>query len=140
MEYRLSVVIPELGHIESAGGGRGSGCRPVFSVQDLRDRFGHILQLVSVVPQCVEGREELRGFGRVIRLNGIDSPDTTYNHNGVDYAADVAEQLSAALGRRVRLIEGRSAGRIELSFYGADDREALIEDLKTMSRRKAGRE
>ena len=60
--------------------------------------------------------------------------------DGVDYAADVAEQLSALLGRRVRLVEGHSAGRIELSFYGADDREALIADLKTVGRRKAGKE
>ncbi|MBQ3481933.1 MAG: ParB/RepB/Spo0J family partition protein [Oscillospiraceae bacterium] len=60
--------------------------------------------------------------------------------DAVDYAADVAEQLSSLLGRRVRLVEGCSAGRIELSFYGADDREALIEDLKNMGRRKAGKE
>ena len=59
---------------------------------------------------------------------------------GVDYAADVAERLSSLLGRRVRLVEGRSAGRIELSFYGADDREALIEDLEKYGRRKAGKE
>ena len=44
------------------------------------------------------------------------------------------------LGRRVRLVEGRSAGRIELSFYGADDREALIADLEKIGRRKAGKE
>ena len=60
--------------------------------------------------------------------------------DGVDYAADVSEQLSALLGRRVRLIEGRSAGRIELSFYGADDREALIADLKKTGRLRAGKE
>ena len=60
--------------------------------------------------------------------------------DGVDYAADVAEQLSALLGRRVRLVEGHSAGRIELSFYGADDREALIADLEKYGRRKAGKE
>ena len=60
--------------------------------------------------------------------------------DGVDYAADVSEQLSSLLGRRVRLVEGRSAGRIELSFYGADDREALIADLKNYGRRKAGKE
>ena len=60
--------------------------------------------------------------------------------DGVDYAADVSEQLSSLLGRRVRLVEGRSAGRIELSFYGADDREALIADLEKIGRRKAGKE
>ena len=58
----------------------------------------------------------------------------------MDYAADVAERLSGLLGRRVRLVEGRSAGRIELSFYGADDREALIEQLEKLGRSTAGKE
>ena len=44
----------------------------------------------------------------------------------VDYAAEVSEALSARLGRRVRLVEGRKTGRIEIEFNGADDREALI--------------
>ena len=48
----------------------------------------------------------------------------------VDYAGEVSEALSRALGRRVRLIEGRRGGRIEISYDGADDREALIELLQ----------
>ena len=60
--------------------------------------------------------------------------------DGVDYAAAVSEELSSLLGRRVRLVEGRSAGRLELSFYGADDREALIADLEKLGRIKAGKE
>ena len=59
--------------------------------------------------------------------------------DGVDYAAEVSETLSSLLGRRVRLIEGRSAGRIELSFYGADDREALIAELEKIGRSKAAK-
>lgn len=47
----------------------------------------------------------------------------------VDYAAEVANQLSLSLGRKVRLVDGRKTGRIEIEFYGADDREALIELL-----------
>ena len=81
-------------------------------------------------------KTELLSARRVREAQGEKkgSPD------GVDYAADVAERLSSLLGRRVRLVEGRSAGRIELSFYGADDREALIADLKNYGRRKAGKE
>ena len=60
--------------------------------------------------------------------------------DGVDYAAAVSEELSSLLGRRVRLVEGRSAGRVELSFYDADDREALIADLEKLGRIKAGKE
>ena len=47
----------------------------------------------------------------------------------VDYSAEVGNQLSQVLGRKVRLIDGRKTGRIEIEFYGADDREALIELL-----------
>lgn len=47
----------------------------------------------------------------------------------VDYAAEVSNRLSLALGRKVKLIDGKKSGRIELEFYSADDREALIEAL-----------
>lgn len=50
----------------------------------------------------------------------------------VDYSAEVGEQLSRCLGRKVKLIDGKKTGRIELEFYGADDREALIEKLKNL--------
>ena len=50
----------------------------------------------------------------------------------VDYAAEVSEQLSKLLGRRVKLTDGKKTGRIELEFYGADDREALIIALKKL--------
>ena len=67
------------------------------------------------------------------------APVKTVAPDGVDYAAEVAQSLSEKLGRRVRLIEGRSAGRIELSFYGADDREALIAELENLGRNRADR-
>ncbi len=47
----------------------------------------------------------------------------------VDYAAEVSNELSKKLGRKVKLIEGKRNGKIEIEFYGADDREALIEKL-----------
>ena len=50
----------------------------------------------------------------------------------VDYAAEVSDQLTKSLGRRVRLVDGRRSGRIEIEFYGADDREKLIEMLKNI--------
>ena len=53
----------------------------------------------------------------------------------VDYAAELSAELSALLGRKVQLIDGRRSGKIELSFYGPDDREALIEALRKIGRR-----
>lgn len=50
----------------------------------------------------------------------------------VDYAAEVGRELSSSLGRRVILHDGKKTGKIELEFYGADDREALIGALKAL--------
>lgn len=54
----------------------------------------------------------------------------------VDYCAEVSRQLSAALGRKVRLVDGKKTGRIEIEFYGADDREALISLLEKAGKNK----
>lgn len=50
----------------------------------------------------------------------------------VDYSAEVSNELSQYLGRKVKLVNGRKNGRIEIAFYGADDREALIQLLKKL--------
>lgn len=49
--------------------------------------------------------------------------------NEVDYAAVMSAQLGEALGRKVNIVDGRKRGRIELEYYGADDREALLQAL-----------
>ena len=54
------------------------------------------------------------------------------NSISVDYCAEVANRLSQSLGRKVKLVDGKKIGRIEIEFYGADDREALIEALESL--------
>ena len=54
----------------------------------------------------------------------------------VDYLGECARELESALGRRVRMQQGRKSGRIELEYYDADDREALIEALRKLPKRK----
>ena len=52
----------------------------------------------------------------------------------IDYAAEVSRELTEALGRKVTLKEGRTGGKIELQYYGGDDREALIKLLYNLKR------
>ena len=59
---------------------------------------------------------------------------------GVDYLGECARELEQALGRRVRMQQGRKTGRIELEYYDADDREALIEALKNLPKRNKQQE
>ena len=60
----------------------------------------------------------------------LESEGNISNGISVDYAAEISSELSAILGRKVKLIEGRRSGRIEIEYYSADDREALIDTLK----------
>jgi len=53
---------------------------------------------------------------------------------GVDYAAVMSAQLGQALGRKVNIVDGRKRGRIELEYYGADDREALLSALMELKK------
>ena len=57
----------------------------------------------------------------------------------VDYAREVEKSLENALGRKVKLINSARQGKIELQFYGADDRENLIEDLLLFGRTRRKR-
>ncbi len=50
----------------------------------------------------------------------------------VDYSAEVEKELGEILGRRVHLVSGKKNGRIEIEFYGADDRENLIDRLRKL--------
>ena len=68
------------------------------------------------------------------RLQKEPKPEPEKDPLAVDYAAEVSEALSRTIGRRVRLIEGRKGGRIEIEYVGADDREALIELLQTLGK------
>jgi len=50
----------------------------------------------------------------------------------VDYSAEVSNELTRVLSRKCKLVDGKRVGRIEIEFYNPDDREALINNLKTM--------
>lgn len=51
---------------------------------------------------------------------------------GIDYLALAAKQLETSLGRKVRMTEGRKGGKIEIDYYDADDREALMDALRSI--------
>ena len=68
------------------------------------------------------------------RLQKEPKPEPEKDPLAVDYAAEVSEALSQTIGRKVRLIEGKKGGRIEIEYVGSDDREALIELLQTIGK------
>ena len=69
----------------------------------------------------------------VKRLNAEKSRRSRASAPFIDYAAAAARELSEKLGRKVRITDGKRKGRIELEYYGADDRERLLEALAAMT-------
>ncbi len=56
----------------------------------------------------------------------------------VDYMAEIEKRLTAALGRKVGIKDSKGTGKIELSFYGSDDREILIDRLLSLGKDSGG--
>ena len=90
----------------------------------------------EVVKKALSVRETERLAARVLK----EAQPARASVREIDYAAEVARRLTGALGRRVRLLDGRKRGRIELEYSGADDREALIAELEKLGRMRAGKE
>ena len=51
----------------------------------------------------------------------------------VDYIEELETRLTKSLGRRVRIIEGKQKGRIEIEYYDRDDFERLYETLNSIN-------
>lgn len=105
----------------------------------LRDEDAQI-KLAGLI--CSEGlsvRQTEKLAARTAKL--LEMPEdekTTVNSGGitVDYIEECEKQLTFALGRKVAIKDSSRKGKIELEFYGSNDREALIQTLMTFSKTK----
>ncbi len=52
----------------------------------------------------------------------------------VNYISEVEKQLADRLGRRVRVVDGRKKGRIEIEYYGDEDMQTVIELLSSLGK------
>ena len=106
---------------------------------------GHARALISITDdkKQLDAATEVREKGLSVRkteqlaakLSREVVPEKENNNSvSVDYAAEISDQLSKALGRKVKLTDGKKTGKIEIEFYGADDRENLIELLRGLGK------
>lgn len=67
----------------------------------------------------------------------LEKPPSAYeetNEIKVNYVAETEKQLESVLGRKVYIKDSRKKGKIELEYYGADDRESLISALLSFNK------
>jgi len=83
----------------------------------------------------IERKLSVRQTEALAARMGREVPEKPEEPTGVvvDYVKELEHELENALGRKIRLVDGKKKGRIELEFYGAEDREALIENLRLLS-------
>jgi ParB family chromosome partitioning protein len=54
----------------------------------------------------------------------------------VDYFAEAEKLMEKSVGRKVRIINGRKKGRIEIEYCGSEDLNALIDLITALNTRK----
>ena len=69
-----------------------------------------------------------------------EEPEIPEPPKEVDYAAEAQRSLASRLGRGVKIVTGRKKGRIELEYYGLDDRNDLLEALALLKTSRKGPE
>ena len=99
----------------------------------IRDAQTQLEAAQTVVERHLSARQTEALAAKLTAAKPEDDPPAPIREITVDYTRQVEHELENLLGRKVRLVDGKKKGRIELEFYGADDREALIENLKLFS-------
>lgn len=52
--------------------------------------------------------------------------------DGVDYFSEVEKKLTKSLGRKVKIVDGKKKGKLEIEYYGSDDFEIICEALSSI--------
>lgn len=121
---RLLMLTPPVMEMVEKGKLSAGHARAILSVSEPSKQLAAANEIIKK-NYSVRKAEQLAA--RIAR-----EPRQAPDENGeisVDYAAEISNELSKKLGRKVKLIDGKRNGKIEIEFYGADDREALIEKL-----------
>jgi len=93
-----------------------------------------LLQLETARKIVEKGLSVRQTEALVASLMKAPKKKTDKDTNAIDYAAVMGSQLTQVLGRKVNIVDGRKKGRIELEYYGADDREELLRALMMLKK------
>ena len=84
----------------------------------------HAAQTVMDRELSVRQTEQL-----VKRIQTAEDPKPSRTPMEVDYVAEAERDLSNRLGRACRIAHGKKKGKVEITYYGVDDLNALLETL-----------
>lgn len=126
---RLLSLSPEVSALVETGVLSAGHARALVSVSDPKRQLSAAQEVVSKNFSVRKTELLAAKLSKEPAADGEGNSDPR-----IDYCAEAAAGLSRALGRKVRLSDGKRSGKIELEYYGADDREALIKNLTNMGK------
>ena len=92
--------------------------------------------MLTAAQTAIDNAMSVREVESLVKRLGREKPDPEIrNHEGVDYLKEAQNTLTASLGRRVTIKQGKEKGRIEIEFYGSDDFDALFDELSSTKKR-----
>ena len=132
----LNLTPPVMAMLEDGDISAGHA-RALLAVKDEADQFR---VATKVVEESLSVRQTENLASKMAELaEKKDRPQKSVNPLEVDYLADTEKQLTSALGRRTQIRDSGKKGKIEMEYYGTDDREALIAALLQLSKAGGGR-
>ena len=121
---RLLMLTPPVMEMVEKGKLSAGHARAILSVSEPSEQLAAANEIIKKNYSVRKAEQLAARIAREPRQAPEESGEIS-----VDYAAEISNELSKKLGRKVKLIDGKRNGKIEIEFYGADDREALIEKL-----------
>ena len=132
----LNLTPPVMAMLEDGDISAGHA-RALLAVKDEADQ---LRVATKVVEESLSVRQTENLASKMAELaEKKDKPQKSVNPLEVDYLADTEKQLTSALGRRTQIRDSGKKGKIEMEYYGTDDREALIAALLQLSKTGGGR-
>ena len=132
----LNLTPPVMAMLEDGDISAGHA-RALLAVKDEADQ---LRVATKVVEESLSVRQTENLASKMAELaEKKEKPQKSVNPLEVDYLADTEKQLTSALGRRTQIRDSGKKGKIELEYYGTDDREALIAALLQLSKTGGGR-
>ena len=132
----LNLTPPVMAMLEDGDISAGHA-RALLAVKDEADQ---LRVATKVVEESLSVRQTENLASKMAELaEKKDRPQKSVNPLEIDYLADTEKQLTSALGRRTQIRDSGKKGKIEMEYYGTDDREALIAALLQLSKTGGGR-
>jgi len=92
-------------------------------------RWEHYNAAQKVAEECLSVRQTEQ-LGK--RLAAKSRKPALRIQPDVDYLEPIENELTAALGRKVRFVKGNKVGKVEIEYYNAEDLDRLIQALQTI--------